>query len=721
MMYGTGGLLVALSLLWKTPPAVDRSGILAIGLTAMAVPFVVLALGRRFTMVLSHVATAFGAFLIGLLVYWGAGTYLSIVFGIFMVWVAQYSAMFSSRRAALGHIWWGLSLDALALATLPASPGNRLMIWLIIAGSCHVMVIAYSLIDRMSARFRGLVEHSGGVVAIVDPELRFTYVAGPLERLSGHEASAILGTSLLDWTHPDDAAQPLRAINAALVNGSEAITFESRMLRADGVWTPTESSVENALGDRAVAGLVITIRDVTERKALEEQLAHQAFHDPLTNLPNRALLMNRVEHALARAGRSASAVGVLMIDLDDFKSVNDTLGHEAGDALLREVAIRLVASTRAADTVARLGGDEFVVLLEDLQYENEIIDIARRILDELRAPVLLHGAEIFVSASIGATAGDEGLEEAVDLLRDADTAMYQAKRSGKGRVERFEEGMHERLVRRVQLKADMRRALEAHEFQLVYQPTVTLTTGEVHGLEALIRWHHPSLGIISPLEFIPVAEETGLIVPIGAWVLRQACEQAAHWQGRNRGSPGLVINVNVSGRQLEDEGLLDDVKSALAESGLEPSRLVLEITESVFLHELESTVKRLHQLRQLGVRVAIDDFGTGYSSLSYLSRLPIDLIKIDKSFVDRLHVPQELALVETIVKFGRILGLETVAEGIENPDQAAQLHQMNCEYGQGYHFARPLDALSVADFLIGGRAPGSPAGGGVPRPARQIA
>jgi len=702
MMYGTGSLLVAVSMIPRSPSAVYRPGILGVSLLAACVAVTVLLMGRRYTMALAHVAVVGGAALIALLGHFGAGTYLSFVYGIFMVWVGQYSAMFFRRLVALRHVWIGAAMYAVGIATVPGVGSSKLVIWLTITGTSHVVVLAYSMTDRLSARLRGLVEHSGGVVAIIDPDLRFKYLAGPVERLSGYSRAEILGTSLMDWTHPDDAAQPLRAVAAALGTGQDTTIFESRMRRADGVWVNTESSIENATSNPSVEGLVVTIRDVTERKVLEERLAHQAFHDPLTNLPNRALFMDRVEHALARAGRSGCTVAVLMLDLDDFKGVNDTLGHAAGDELLREVGMRLGSGIRVADTVGRLGGDEFAVLLEDLQDVNEAPEAARRLLEDLRAPVVIKGAEVVMSASIGITVVETGLELPADLLRDADTAMYQAKHSGKARVERFEVGMHERLVRRVQLKSDMRRALEGNEFQLVYQPTVTLDTGEIHGVEALIRWDHPRLGRISPLEFIPAAEETGLIIPIGAWVLHEACRQAVQWQRRYPGSPGPTMNVNVSGRQLEHEGLLDEVRSALDETGLNPGKLVLEITESVLMHELEATVQRLSELRRLGVRVAIDDFGTGYSSLSYLNRLPIDLIKIDKSFVDRLHLPQELALVETIIKFGKILGVETVAEGIEKPHQAAQLQQIDCEYGQGYLFARPLDSFTVSALLLDG-------------------
>jgi diguanylate cyclase (GGDEF)-like protein len=423
-------------------------------------------------------------------------------------------------------------------------------------------------------------------------------------------------------------------------------------------------------------------------------MVHQAMHDALTGLPNRALFLDRLEHALARATRASSDVAVLFLDLDRFKTVNDSLGHAAGDELLCTVAERISGCMRAADTAARLGGDEFAVLLEDLDSTREAVGVAERVIEALETPIVVAGREVLVGASIGVAFGRHGAE---DLLRHADVAMYRAKALGKGRYAMFEAGMQAEVMERLELEADLKRAVDRNELTVFYQPIIALATGELVGHEALLRWRHPVRGLIGPQSFIEVAEETGLIGPIGEFVLREACRQAAHWQA----SGELSMNVNLSGRQLEGPGLLDMVTTILRETGLAPGRLVLEITETVLMHDTEATIRRLRALRALGVRLAVDDFGTGYSSLRYLNRFPLDVLKMAKPFVDGLgDQSEDPALARAIVDLGSSLGLQIVAEGIERSAQLTMLRRLGCPLGQGYWFARPMSAAD-AELQLG--------------------
>jgi diguanylate cyclase (GGDEF)-like protein len=437
---------------------------------------------------------------------------------------------------------------------------------------------------------------------------------------------------------------------------------------------------------------------VTDAKTLEAM--HQAFHDSLTGLASRSLFMDRVEHALALGARERSSVAVLFIDLDRFKMVNDTLGHEAGDRLLVEVGERLRTCLRTGDTAARLGGDEFAVLLQDGATAAEAEGVAERIIGAIGAAFVLNGKEAFVDASIGIAVSTPSDNDATDLMRNADVAMYRAKRGGTGQHVTFEPGMHAALVERVQLEADLHRAVDRGEFTVHYQPVVALTDGRICGVEALVRWEHPERGLVPPMEFIPLAEETGLILPIGRWIMLEACQQVSLWQAEHRSGERLTLSVNLSARQVQQPGLPVDVADALAESGLRPENLVLEITESLLLYDQRGTAARLDELKRLGVRLAIDDFGTGYSSLSYLRRYPIDVLKIDKSFIDGVSAGTEAAeFARAIVKLGQSLQLDVVAEGVEVVEQLNELREVGCEFGQGYYFAPPLRRQDIERLL----------------------
>jgi diguanylate cyclase (GGDEF)-like protein len=456
-------------------------------------------------------------------------------------------------------------------------------------------------------------------------------------------------------------------------------------------YSPADQSLLSTLAQQASLAL-------TDARIVSDMI-HQALHDPLTGMPNRTLFGDRLAHALQRTERTASEVAVLFVDLDRFKPVNDSLGHAAGDELLQIVGQRISQCLRDSDTAARLGGDEFAVLLEDLVFSDDATGMAERIIEAVGAPVALQGREVFVGASVGVAMGRRGPD---DLLRKADVAMYRAKADGKGRLVLYDPGMQGESLRRLELEADLRHALDRGEFELFYQPIVRLESGALHAMEALLRWHHPERGLIGPLDFIPVAEETGLIVPIGRWVLETACRQLGAW--RAAGAPSeLMMNVNLSGRQLDDPALRVAVAEAVAQPGIGPGALVLEITETVLMHDTETTIERLRELRELGVLLAVDDFGTGYSSLRHLDHFPVDLLKMARPFVERLDRGSDIrALAQTIIDLGANLGLPVVAEGIERAEQLAELRLLGCELGQGFHFGVPAPATEVESLILAG-------------------
>jgi diguanylate cyclase (GGDEF)-like protein/PAS domain S-box-containing protein len=555
---------------------------------------------------------------------------------------------------------------------------------------------------RSEERFRSLVQNASELMTVVEGNRHIRYQSPSVTPVLGYDPDRLCGTDILDLVHPDDrpGAMAHLADLAERPAGMTAV-LECRLRHHDGTWRHVEMVGNNLSGDPNVGGIVLTTRDVSERRALEDQLRHQAFHDSLTGLANRALFANRVEHALIRSHRHAQPMAVLFIDLDDFKTVNDTLGHVEGDEMLAAVADRLRGCLREGDTAARLGGDEFGVLLEELATPGDARAVGEKILEAMRPPFLLQGVEMALGASIGISVAEGGAAGADVLLRDADVAMYMAKSEGKGRCVTFEPEMQRRLVQRLELKAELQRTIDDEDgLCLRYHPIVDLGTGTVVGMEALVRWDHPERGLVSPAEFIPLAEETGLIVPLGRWVLREAARQGALWQARYPSWPPLRLTVNLSGRQLQHPGLVLEVARALEDSGLRPGSLVLEITESILLQDDDVTTGLLEQLRRLGARLAVDDFGTGYSSLSYLRQMPVDILKIDKSFVDHVDAGGEgEALTRAIVDLAAGLGLETIAEGIERPEQITALASLGCRLGQGFHFAKPLPVDEMDDYL----------------------
>lgn len=515
-----------------------------------------------------------------------------------------------------------------------------------------------------------------------------------------------VGKSLDDWAkrlHAEDTERVSRSIKRAIDSGQTNWSEEYRFRRKDGsyAFVIDRGYVVRDDNGRSVR-MLGSMMDVTERKQLEDQLTHQALHDPLTKIANRALFRNRVDHALAKITRSASTLAVLFLDLDNFKAINDSMGHAAGDKLLVLVAERLQDCLRHTDTAARLGGDEFAVLVESVHRTEEAVMIAERILDVFQQSFKIEGKEVFVGTSIGiaASADEDAGSEA--LLRNADLAMYLAKSQGKGKYVIFEPKMHDALMERIELEEDLRRGIEEREFTIHYQPILDLQSNKLVGMEALVRWLHPRYGLIGPLKFIPLAEETNLIVPLGKWILGEACRQVQSWRNEHRDNVDISVTVNISIRQFQQPELVDTVRKALEDSGLPPNSLILEITESFMMQDTEATIEKLQDLKDLGVRLAIDDFGTGYSSLSYLQRFPVDILKIDKSFIDKLGSGSEgNAVAKAIIMMGESLKLKTIAEGIEHAHQIVELQDLGCEAGQGFHFARPLAKEAMDDFLNG--------------------
>jgi diguanylate cyclase (GGDEF)-like protein/PAS domain S-box-containing protein len=560
----------------------------------------------------------------------------------------------------------------------------------------NVRLSAERAARESEARFRSLVQNSSDIIAVVDDDTTIRYLTPSVERLLGHPPDALLGQRLSSLLHAEDQARATAALADTLAHRAGTAPVEWRLRRREGEWFFAEVTVTNLLEDPTIGGLVLTIRDIQERKALESQLTHQAFHDPLTKLANRALLSDRVTHAQTRSLRDGRPCAVLLLDLDDFKAVNDTLGHAAGDEVLMEVARRLHACIRAGDTAARLGGDEFALLLEDTPDASRAMEVAERIALSLKDPILLDGKEAFLSASTGIAISIPSEPEG-ELLRNADVALYHAKEKGKGRCEVFAPSMRAAVMDRIQLGTDLHRALAGAEFVLFYQPIVDLQSGRIVGAEALLRWRHPQRGLLSPAEFIPLAEETGQIVPIGRWVLEEACRRGRTLSD-GRKTP-LHMSVNLSARQLQENDLEDQVVGALRAGGLDPQNLVLEVTESLIMLEPRKMIARLRALKDLGVRLAIDDFGTGYSSLAYLQNLPVDILKIDRSFILEAGPAGLSPLARGIVDLGRAMRLVMVAEGIERPEQVEALRGAGCELGQGFHLARPMESEALEKIL----------------------
>lgn len=583
---------------------------------------------------------------------------------------------------------------------------------LIVSGPGEVLSIVRDITERRraeealrqsEARKGAILDTAFDAIITIDHQGRVIEFNRTAEQMFGYRHAEVVGRELdqliippaMRSSHRQGMVHYLATGEGPVLNKHVEVTA----MRVDGTEFPVELAIRRipSEGPPLFTG---SLRDITERKAFEAQLHHRAFHDPLTGLPNRALFVNRLDHALARSERTNQPLAVLFLDLDRFKVVNDSLGHAQGDQLLRVVAQRLCACVRSGDTVARWGGDEFAILLEDRNDPQQVTQVAERILRALTTAFVLGERPIFTSVSIGIACSTAAHTPSDDLVRKADLAMYQAKAKGKAQYQLFDARLTTGALDQLDLEADLRHALERGEFEVVYQPKVVLASGQLTGFEALLRWHHPMRGSVSPAQFISLAEETGLIVPIGQWVVTQACRQAQEWHRSSDHAQGLTMHVNLSGRQFQHPDLVADVACAVQASGLNPCQVVLEITESVVMDDAATNIATLRALKALGVQIAIDDFGTGYSSLSYLRRFPVDILKIDKTFVDGLGQDAEAtAIVEAVITLAHTLGLTVVAEGIETAGQAQQLAALGCEAGQGYFYAKPLRAAAAGALL----------------------
>ena len=567
--------------------------------------------------------------------------------------------------------------------------------------------------------FRALVLNASETISILGERHTVQYSSPSVERLWGYPTAQFLNADFYSLVHPQDAPRLRDFLRELAAAPGAHRRVEFRLLHEHGDWRYIEAVATNLLDNRDIGGIVLNSRDTTERKELEQQLTHQAFHDPLTGLPNRSLFMDRLEHAIAGSRRKEGEVAVVAVDIDHFKGINDTLGHAVGDAILIAVSRALAAGVRSRDTVARLGGDEFALLLDGVRDEGEAVTIAERLIGAFDSPIRVRDHDVMVSLSIGLGLGGGAQKTSTELLRAADLALYQAKRDGRGRCVAFDERLDSLWIERVEIEQAMRGAVARGEFANFYQPIVDLHSGDLVGMEALVRWHHPQRGLVGPDVFVALAEEGGEISEIGRWVLEHACRDARGWQ-RLSGS-GVVISVNVSARQLQQPGFVREVANALAASGLAPGLLQLEITESLLVEHGQFTHQRLDELKRLGVRLAIDDFGTGYSSLSYLTQLPVDVLKLDRSFVSALGRDDRAdSIVRAIMLLADGLRIDVVAEGIETEQQQDLLRSFGYSRGQGFLYAQPMPAPEALEAVRAGTVRASTALR-APEPARAAA
>jgi PAS domain S-box-containing protein len=578
--------------------------------------------------------------------------------------------------------------------------------------------------------FQLISENAADMIALVDGDGRRLYNSPAYLKVLGYSPEDLNATSSIEQIHPDDRPRVLKAAEKARLSG-QGERMEYRVRHKDGSWRTLESTASPIRNEKGQTDkLVIVNRDITERKRAEEMLAHNAFHDGLTNLPNRALFLDRLQQALTLSKRHPNyKFAVLLIDVDEFKIINDSLGHAAGDDLLIQIGQRLKESVRRADTVsrprtsdvpdrpanddtlARLGGDEFTILLDDIRDPIEAVRVAERMQAELAIPFVVNQQGIVISASIGIAASTSPHTHAEDLLRDADIAMYRAKRAGKACCEVSDTAMHENAVKRLQLETDLRKALEQGQFRVYYQPIVSLQTGKITGFEALTRWQRPE-GILAPIAFIAVAEETGLIIPMNRQLLREACQHLRSWQSEFPSDSPLTMSVNITSREFVQPDLVNEIRKSLDQTGVDPSCLQLEIIETIAMGDAEKSGHVLAQLKALGVRLSIDDFGTGYSSLSRLRRIPVDTLKIDRAFISNMDTdPENREIVRAIIVLAHNLGLKVVAEGTEKEEHIDLLKQFNCEMAQGYLFSRPADDQAMFKLLASNRSTRAAAAG----------
>jgi diguanylate cyclase (GGDEF)-like protein/PAS domain S-box-containing protein len=630
------------------------------------------------------------AFLGGALVFFIYEASKSAVFPHLTLWESHSITIVFGACSAAGAAFLAMQRQAATLGSLAAEEALR-----------ERLEMRQGVLLESEARYRLLVENSPEAIA-VHRNGQLVYVNAAATALIGATPHDVLiGRRTIEFVHPDDLPLVRRHTTR------HASRAQYRLLRVDGGIREVDAA-SVGIPYEGTAATQTVFRDVTQRKQLEARLTHEAFHDALTGLPNRSLFRDRLEHAVAgRSPHADARLVMLFLDLDEFKAVNDSLGHEAGDQLLQVVAQRLREEIRAADTVARFGGDEFAILMEHVATPAEAIAIVNRIHVALRRPLLLQGRIMSMSASIGVAYAEPG-EDVDTLLRNADVAMYEAKDAGKARHAVFEPAMYTAIIQRLQLESDLRGAAALPEesgLALEYQPIVDLRTGAVRGVEALLRWNHQSRGAIPPAVFVPVAEHTGAIIPIGNWVLETACRQLVNWRTlwwTARWDPATMpsVAVNISGKQLREVDFVATVADILSRTSAPAEYITLEITESVIMRDTESSLKTLSALKALGVRLAIDDFGTGYSSLSYLQRFPVDVLKIDRTFVEGItRGGSDAALARTIITLGQTLGLQTVAEGVEDESSRMQLERLGCVLAQGYLFSRPLPAGELTAWM----------------------